>query len=184
MNARLNLSFKPIKDKIEDAGRRAARFLTGQGLSEDAVRVQMEILRELIANARALDRGRPSGRSLSLKMEVGENAVIMEVSLRVDESDRPQIEALEKTVQLLRGAQSPFEAFIAQRRQPNERPDELEPIGAGLARIAYEDRALVDFFIDQDQALTLSAVGPYPPGERRRRRPAAPASETIAGQAY
>ncbi len=183
MGTSLKLSFKTIKDRIEDAGRRAAQFLTREGLAEEDVRVQMEILRELVANARALDAGRPSGRSLSLRVEVGESAVTTEVSLVVDESDRQRIQELEKTIQLLRGSQSPFEAYIAKCREPAGRTNCPEPVGMGLARIAYEDLALVDFFIDADQALTLSAVGPYQSDKRGADRSRKAAAEPIAGHA-
>jgi hypothetical protein len=184
MQASLKLNFKSIKNKIEDAGRRAAQFLALQGLSEDAVRVQMEILRELIANARALDGGKPSGRNLSLRIQVGESAVTTEVSLLVDESDRLRIEELERTVQLLRGSQSPFEAYIAKFREPVEEAQCPEPIGMGLARIAFEDQALVDFFIDEDRVLTLSAVGPYLSEKRGADRSRQVASAPIAGHAF
>jgi hypothetical protein len=172
MTPALNLRFKPIKEKIEDAGRRASRHLARLGFSEEAVRVQLEILRELIANARALDAGRRSGRNLAVRMAVGESAVTTEVSLRVDASDRPMIDRLEKTILRLRGSQSPFEAYLAACRESDG--------GAGLARIALESRATVDFFVDEDQSLTLSAVGPCrraePPAGGGRRAVREPAS--------
>lgn len=177
MNASLSLRFKSIRDKIEDAGRRSAQFLSRQGLSAEAVRVQMEIVRELIASVRSFDADKRSGRSLALRMEVSESAVTTEVSLPVDEADRPRIAALERTIQQLRGSQSPLEAYLNQSSARGGRACHAEPHGAGLARIAHEAQALVDFFVDEDRSLTLSAVGPLLPEERsagrRRRKPSA-----------
>jgi hypothetical protein len=56
------------------------------------------------------------------------------------------------------GFQSPFEAYVARMKVVSSRPWVEGKSGLGLARIAYEGRCLLDFYVTDTQRLAMYAV--------------------------
>ena len=81
----------------------------------------------------------------------------MEVTNPFDESCRADLETLDRLVQWIRGHQDPFEAYLEKLEEVSRKPLQDETSGLGLARIAYEGGALLDFFVDERNFLNVSA---------------------------
>jgi hypothetical protein len=76
----------------------------------------------------------------------------------VDESCRTRLEELDRAIQFIRGYQDPFEAYMVMKKMSPKQKRHGEAEGLGLAEIAYEGNATLDFFISEDNILNLSAV--------------------------
>ena len=80
------------------------------------------------------------------------------VCARKKESNQRQLNDLDKTIQLIRGYQDPFEPYMKKLRENPGNSINSDTYGIGLAKIAYEAGAVLDFFVDEDNILNLSAV--------------------------
>ena len=65
---------------------------------------------------------------------------------------------LDRTIQWVRGFQAPFEAYIARMKAISREPLDIDKSGLGLVRITYEGRAILDFYLDENDTLSVSAV--------------------------
>jgi hypothetical protein len=87
--------------------------------------------------------------------------VTIEVQNRVA-ADDVQLRRFDRAIQWLRGFQDPFEAYVERLKLVSAESYRGGQSGLGLARIAYEARCLVDFWVDERGTLAVSAV--YPRG--------------------
>ena len=83
--------------------------------------------------------------------------ITIEVNNPIDKIIENHIKRLDKTIQWIRGYQDSFEAYVENLKIVSRKPLEDEESGIGLTRIAYEGRAILDFFVD-DNILNVSAV--------------------------
>jgi len=60
----------------------------------------------------------------------------------------------------IRSYQSPFQAYLERLKLVASQPMEDEESGLGLVRIAYEGEAIIDFFVDDNDTLSISALFP------------------------
>jgi hypothetical protein len=65
---------------------------------------------------------------------------------------------LDQTIQWIRGYQDPFEAYIERIKEVSKKPLKDMESGIGLVRIAYEGKALLDFFVGDNNVLNVSVV--------------------------
>jgi len=84
--------------------------------------------------------------------------VTIEVNNPVDESTSHDLRRLDRTIQWIRGYQDSFEAYIERMKEISKKPLKDEESGLGLVRIAYEGKAILDFFVRDDNMLNVSAV--------------------------
>ena len=82
----------------------------------------------------------------------------VEVKNPVDETAYSHLKKLDKTIQWIRGYQDPFEPYMKKAREVSEKPLGDEVSGLGLAEIAYKGKAILDFFVSEDNILNVSAV--------------------------
>lgn len=68
-----------------------------------------------------------------------------------------KLDELDRTIQVIRGGPDPFEPYInciqASTKLNSDNTNDYE-----LARIAYETGAVIDFYVNEDNILNLSAV--------------------------
>lgn len=158
MEKSINFSLQPNSRDIEEAENRSSRFFKLHGLPDETVHVQVMILRELIKNGVKYARFTPSENTIRVNIHIDNHTISIEVMNPVDDSCRTRLKELDRAIQFIRGYQDPFEAYmVMQKMAPKQTPhDEAE--GLGLAGIAYEGNATLDFFISEDNILNLSAV--------------------------
>jgi hypothetical protein len=65
---------------------------------------------------------------------------------------------LDKTIQWIRGYQDPLEQYMINLSESSGASHLAGTNGLGLARIAYEADAIIDFYVSEDNILNLSAV--------------------------
>ena len=94
---------------------------------------------------------------IKIKLNINRNLVTIEVNNPVNELIENHLKRLDKTIQWIRGYQDSFEAYIEKLKIISRKPLEDEESGLGLTRIAYEGKAILDFFVEE-KMLNVSAV--------------------------
>lgn len=144
---------------IEKAGKKSSSFLRSHGFSNETVKAQIKILRELIHNGKKFDNPSSAKESeMSVFLLVEDKSITVEIRKVVEESSHRQLIELDKTIQWIRGYQDPFEPYMQKVGDISENLNHRETNSIGLARIAYEAGAILDFFVNEDNVLNLSAV--------------------------
>lgn len=95
---------------------------------------------------------------LELEVSVGQSDVTVEVRHPVSDDQLESLERLDRMVQWIRGHQDPFEAYMDRLREVSAQSLEHPESGLGLVRIAYEGQSVLDFYLDENQVLAVSAV--------------------------
>ena len=148
-----------LNDKeIDRAGEKGSNFLISHGFTNDTVQAQIMILKELINNGKQFENTAEPDDEITVFFLVEEKAITVEIRKAIEESNQRQLNELDKTIQLIRGYQDPFEPFMKKIRENPGISKNGDAHGIGLARIAYEAGAVLDFFVDEDNILNLSAV--------------------------
>ena len=158
MDTSMNFSLHPKDEDIEKAGIKGSSFFKDHGLPDNTIQVQVMILRELIKNSIKYGKFTPSNNKVRVNIQIVNNTISMEVMNPVDESCHTRLEELDRTIQFIRGYQDPFEAYTVMQKMKPKHTSCGEDGGIGLAGIAYEGNATLDFFVSEDNILNLSAV--------------------------
>ena len=135
-----------------------ARFLESSGLSRDAVDKYTMVVCELVENG--IKYGNFSENLNTVQMHVGiaNGAISVLVTNPVGGITQTYLSELDRTIQWVRGFQAPFEAYIARMRAISREPLHADKSGLGLVRITYEGQAMLDFYLEENQTLSVSAV--------------------------
>ena len=160
MKKSISFKLKPGNEEFEKISRKGCAFLRENGVSGDAVQTQMMILWGLIIRGKEFDSLRPANKGMTIYLLVEKKIVTVEVRKPVGESSLHnfrKLNELDKTIQLIRGGQDPLEQYRkrlqASAKFNNDNTNDFE-----LARIAYETGADIDFYVNEDNILNLSAV--------------------------
>jgi hypothetical protein len=144
--------------EIDKAGKKSSDFLKSHGFSNETVQAQIMILRELINNGKKFENPTTLETEITVFLLVEEETITVEVRQAVEESFQHQLDELDKTIQWIRVYGDPFEPYMKKLREKSENSTNRDANGIGLARIAYEAGAILDFFVSEDNILNLSAV--------------------------
>jgi hypothetical protein len=158
MDKSIRLNLKPVDREIEKARLKIGNFLKSHGFSDETVNTQAMITRELINSGIKCGRSTSSEDEITLNIFIDENTITFEVKNPVDDSCFDRIKELDKTIQFIRGYQDPFEPYLIKKREIDENPPTNHGNGLGLARVAYEGGAILDFFVDEDNVMSLYAI--------------------------
>lgn len=159
MKKSLKFNLRLNDTAIDKADERGTNFLKSHGFSNETVQAQIMILRELINNGKKFESPSSLGKSeITVFLLVEEKTITVEVRKAVEESSQHELNKLDKTIQWIRGYQDPFVPYMKKLREISENSNNSETNGIGLARIAYEAGATLDFFVSEDNILKLSAV--------------------------
>lgn len=161
MKKSIVFNLKPIGSEIAKVGEKGERFLKSHGLSDDSVQKQIMVIRELIKSGINFENKKHVVNEMSVHIFIEENTVTTEIRKPINESTHNnQLEALDKTIQWIRGYQDPFTPFMIKAWQMSEYPGNNGFNSFGLAKIAYKAGAIIDFYVSEDNILNLSAVSP------------------------
>lgn len=158
MKKSINFKLKPGNDEIKKISKKGCRFLRANGFSDDVVQTQMLILRGLIARGKKFNDLRSVKTEMTIYLLIEKNSVTVEVRKPVAESSLNNLNDLDRTIQLIRGYQDPFEPYIMARQKASAKSSSDHANDLELARIAYETGAVIDFYVNEDSILNLSAV--------------------------
>ena len=113
---------------------------------------------ELVENGIKYGYFDKDGAMVRVIARVARGSISVQVINPVGKSSQVYLQELDRTIQWVRGFQAPFEAYIARMKAISREPLEADKSGLGLVRITYEGRAVLDFFLDENETLSVSAV--------------------------
>ncbi len=134
------------------------QFLEALGVAEDDTARLTMVACELVENAIKYGNVRTGREDVGLTLKLAEGRVVIQVTNPVSETSRRDLRELDKTIQWTRSFQDPFEAYVERVRAISSEPVEMRKSCLGIVRIAYEGRAALDFYLDEDGSLSVSAV--------------------------
>ena len=154
----MEFGLKSNGGEIKKLERKSSNFLKSKGYSDEVIETQLMILKELIISCKEFDDPRTSEFEMSVQLHLEDDAITLEVKKPVCESDCGKLEELDKTIQWIRGYQDPLEPYMTNFAEASGVSHIAETNGLGLARIAHESDAIIDFYVNEDNVLNLSAV--------------------------
>ena len=162
MKNSIEFRLKPNGSEIAKVGEKGESFLKAHGLSDDHVQKQIMVIKELINSGKAFDNQKPAGNEMSVHLYIEDKTITAEIrkAVKASGSDN-QLQALDKTIQWIRGYQDPFAPFMVSAWQNSRSTSDSDSNSFGLAKIAYEAGAILDFYVSEDNVLNLSAVSPF-----------------------
>ena len=158
MKKSIEFSIKPDCDEIEKIRNESAEFLQAHELTDDTIHSLSMIISELIENGIKYGNFEMVENRVVVSINIERGAVTIEVLNPVDENAVKHLSRLDKTIQWIRGYQDPFEAYIERIKEVSKKPLKDAESGIGLVRIAYEGKALLDFFVGENNILNVSVV--------------------------
>lgn len=160
----IELTIPPEWNEIETARIEVDRFLTSRGLAGEVVQALTMVVSELMENGIKYGCFEDLAGDIKISLTLDPDRVTIEVCHPVAEQSRDNLLTLDRTIQWIRGYQNPFEAYTERLKEVARKSFEDLTSGLGLVRIAYEGRAILDFFVDEDDVLEVSAVLPVNQG--------------------
>jgi len=160
MNIAKTIIIEPAWDEIEKARNQISRFLVDHHILEDLVQAETMIFSELIENGVKYGKFLP-GDHVETHVNIDDHLITIEVIHPIDTADRDHLRELDEMIQWIRGYQDSFEAYIEKLKEIAKKSIKDKKSGLGLVRIAYEGGAILDFYINEDSKLNVSAVLNY-----------------------
>jgi hypothetical protein len=157
MNNSIRLKLKPDWNKLEGIRNSGENFLKYHGIEENDKNSLIMIISELVENSIKYGNFEDSISEIIINLDIRKNTITIEVNNPINEIKVAHLKRLDKTIQWIRGYQDSFEAYIEKIKIISKKPLEDEESGLGLTRIAYEGKAILDFFVDEN-ILNVSAV--------------------------
>lgn len=150
----------PEWGRVREAWGPCESFLKQRALTADVIYGLCMAAQELLENAVKYGSYTRAEDRIELAVDAGQADVIIEVKHPVAR-DPSQLRRFDESIQWIRGFQSPFEAYVERLKNVSAQPYETGKSGLGLARIAFEARCILDFYVDENDILAVSAVYQY-----------------------
>ncbi|HZA50478.1 MAG TPA: ATP-binding protein [Myxococcaceae bacterium] len=158
-NHPLSMDIAPRWEEVSGVRRETARFLGGLGLPRDVIDAVAMVACELTENATKYGSFRDgSQREIGVRVSVGSRDVMVEVRNPVSPAADENLAQLDRMVQWIRGYQDPFEAYLQRLKELSVEGLESTVSRLGLVRIAYEGQSVLDFYVNEENVLAVSAI--------------------------
>jgi hypothetical protein len=154
--AGLELRIAPEWDAVKAAWDPCRAVLAREGLSGDETYQLAMVAQELLENAVKYGAF-TSDERIVLHLRATREDVTVEVKSRVGVDDAHLVR-FDQMIQWIRGFQDPFEAYVERMKIVSAQPYSHGESGLGLTRIAYEGRSVIDFYVDEENVLAVSAI--------------------------
>ena len=151
------LEVKPKWEESDRVRKESNHFLKANGISHDIAYALSMTACELFENAVKYGNFYRADNKICVAVEVSKSDIIIEVKNPVGEKSE-NLQQLDNTIQWIRGYQNPFQAYVEKLKEVSEKKLKEGESGLGLVRIAYEGQAIVDFYVDENNILAVSAV--------------------------
>jgi hypothetical protein len=158
MKKSISFTLKFSGDELEKLEQKSSKFLKNHGYPNNTVQTQTTILRELISSGRKIGNQKASGIDMCVYWQIEKKSIILEIKKLVSETTCDRLMELDRTIQWIRACQDPFESYLARLPKASEALQVAETVGSGLAKIAHETDAIIDFYVGENNILKLSAV--------------------------
>ena len=141
-------------NEIEKYRGKISEFLKLHGVSDEVIEKQIMIVKELLKSCVRYSGFKVKQQKMTVQIHIRKNKITVEVSNPINGIQNKKLERLDKTIQFIRGYQDPFEAYLKLKAISGNRSNEL-----ALAKLAYEGKTVLDFFVGEDNIMNMSAIG-------------------------
>jgi hypothetical protein len=138
---------------IEKASEKTAEFLNSHGLPDIIVQEQVIILKELHNICLGYSGCESPQRNMTAQIYINGDKITVEISNPINGIQNKQLEELDKIIQFMRGYQDSFEAYLKMKENSINGSN-----GLALARLAYEGKTMLDFFVSEKNMMNMVAV--------------------------
>lgn len=97
-------------------------------------------------------------KTIDVGVKIQKKKVTIIVKNPIGKKSETYLRELDKTVQWIRGFQNSYEAYIERMKKISTEPMSYLKSELGIVRITYEGQAIIDFFIQEEKMLNVSAV--------------------------
>lgn len=157
----MTLTLDPDWGELERVRDKGSEFLRCQGLTGDKVDALVMVISELTENSIKYGNFSPQGNRVVIDTYVDGRNVTVEVRNPVNEKTYHHLRRLDRMIQWIRGYQDSFEAYVGRLKEVSKKPLADDESGLGLVRVAYEAKAILDFYVDDNATLNVSAVANF-----------------------
>ncbi|MEK7705191.1 MAG: ATP-binding protein [Myxococcota bacterium] len=154
----LELELEPDWGRIDTSSSETARFLTERGVCMDSVHALTMVATELLENANKYGSFRDPNARIRYRVTMRGSSITVEVEHPVNEHRADDLGKLDQMIQWIRSFQDPFQAYLERVKEVSAQSLATTDSGMGLVRIAYEGRSILDFFVDRQNHINVSAV--------------------------
>ncbi|HUI72725.1 MAG TPA: ATP-binding protein [Spirochaetia bacterium] len=133
-------------------------FLRRCALPTEAIDKYTMVVCELVENGIKYGHFTNDRDVVDVRVWITGGSISVLVSNPIGSYTQTYLGELDRTIQWVRGFQAPFEAYIARMKAISREPLDIDKSGLGLVRITYEGQALLDFYLDENNTLSVSAV--------------------------
>ena len=147
-------------DEMNRVHTTAEQFLLKQHFGPETINRCAMVVCELVENSLKYGCFRNKEEQVKASILLSPSQVTVEVTNPSNIYILGNLREFDRTIQWVRGFQDPFEAYMKRIKAISHEALTLDKSGLGIARIAYEGRAAIDFIIDENYTLTVSAVIP------------------------
>lgn len=154
----LQMTVRPQWDELDAARQETVSFLRGHAFGEATIQAAEMVVCELAENATKYGAFTEPPSPVAIAITVQGATVTVEVRSPVNSANDEHVRRLERAVQWIRGFQNPFEAYVERLKEVSAQSLESSESGLGLVRIAYEGQSILDFFLPEENVLSVSAV--------------------------
>jgi hypothetical protein len=153
----LKFDVQPQAD-LDGVLRKTFPSLRLMGFSDDIIESLLFIIRELLTSVVAYACFTATQEKMTSFVRVCGNTVTVEVCAPVDMTEMHRLEDLDRAIQFIQGYQDPFEACLMTANSRDTTTGGSGPNSFHLAKIAYEGKANLDFYVSEDDVLHLFAI--------------------------
>jgi len=160
MAAKTSIKFhlEPNWDELEKIRKKSMLFLRSHGLSDDSIHTLSMIVSELVENGIKYGDFKKKGASVVVVIRLAAGKITVEVLNPIAESADAHLSKLDQTIRWIRGFQDPLEAYVERITEVSKKPLHDTESCIGLARIASEGNATLDFLLTENSMVRVSAV--------------------------
>jgi hypothetical protein len=158
MTTKLDIRIRADWSEIDGVREQTAAFLRSQGLAPPGVDAVAMVACELTENAVKYGHYADDAQQLNVHVSYAPHGVTVEVRCPVRADDEENLRRLDRMVQWIRGYQDPFEAYLDRLKEVSSQSLDNAESGLGLVRIAYEGQSVLDFYVNDQHVLAVSAV--------------------------
>jgi hypothetical protein len=154
----MQVSVRPDWNEFDLLRERAADYLRERDVAPESAGAMAMVVGELAENAAKYGIFRRNCDVITVRVSHLGEAVTVEVSNPLGPKELEHLARLERMIQWIRGFQDPFEAWLERVKDISSQSLASDESGLGLARIAYEGQAVLDFVVRDRNLLFVSAV--------------------------
>jgi len=158
MRAHLSLEARPMWQELEPVRKKCHAFLTALHYQAALRESIVMIASELMENAVKYGYFCGNRDKIPLTLSVDRGSIVIEVRSPLDLSPSGTIRNLDCVLKRMRRFQSATDAYLDRLSLVSEKHIEDPQSRMGLARIAYEGNATIDFYVDSDDFLVVCAT--------------------------